>query len=154
MAQITIGGKEYLIPEMNFLAIERAWPFVMKATETVELMTGVSAALSVIAAGLMEAEDFNPADFDATPGDRDAVVLDRVVYFFKKNLKGNEIGIVRDTMFQILKEAGLEVTEGEALAALAAAAGLKLPETLSPETAPDTSLNSLPLDAREEAGTE
>lgn len=154
MAQITIGGKEYRIPEMNFLAIERAWPFVMKATETVELMTGVSAALSVIAAGLMEAEDFKREDFDATPEDRDAVVLDKVVYFFKKNLKGNEIGIVRDTMFQILKEAGLEVTEGEALAALAAAAGLELPETPSPETAPHTSLNSLPLDAKEEAGTE
>lgn len=154
MAQITIGGKEYRIPEMNFLAIERAWPFVMKATETVELMTGVSAALSVIAAGLMEADGFDPAEFDAKPEDQDSVVLDKVVYFFKKNLKGNEIGIVRDTMFQILKEAGLEVTEGEALAALAAAAGLKLPETPSPETAPDTSLNSLPLGAKEEAGTE
>lgn len=151
MAQITVGGKEYHIPEMNFLAIERAWPFVMRATETLELMAGVSAALSVIAAAIMEAEDFNPADFNASAEDRPEAVLEKVVYFFKKNLKGSEIGVVRDSMFQVLKEAGLEVTEGEALAALAAAAGLEVP---SPETAPDTSLSSLPLDAREEAGTE
>jgi hypothetical protein len=61
---------------------------------------------------------------------------------------------VKDGLLEILKEAGLEVTEGEAMAVLAAALGVT-PEEQSPstETAPDTSPSSSLPDVKEEAGT-
>ncbi len=155
MASITIGGKEYLIPEMNFLAIERSWPYVEKATSTIHPMEGVSAALGVFAAGIMEAEGFNKADFgidEDTTAEPD--IHKEIMYFLKKGLKGTEMDKVRVTMFEVLKEAGLEVTEGEATAVLTAALENETEEpNLFPETAPDTSQNSLPLDAKEDPGT-
>ena len=151
MAQITIGGKTYTIPEMNFLAIERAWPYVVDATETLDPMKGPSAALAVFAAALMEADDFNPADYDL-PEDiqGDARTHQAITRFFKKKLKGTELNKIQDTMFEVLKEAGLEVTPGEAITALSVALGQ---ETPSPETAQDTLQSSLPLELKEDPGT-
>lgn len=154
MAQIKIGGVEYHIPEMNFLSIERAWPFVVQATNSLDPMQGVGAALAVIASGLMEAEEFNPVDFGAEGLLKDREIHNAVTYFLKKNLLGTEIGLVRATMLEVLKEAGLEVTEGEATAVLAAAQGMLQEEaTPSPETVLDTSPSSSLPDVKEEAGT-
>lgn len=159
MATITIGGKAYIIPEMNFVAIERGWPYVEKATTTLDPIDGVSAALGVFAAGIMEADYFKKEDFNVSdwePGISEAPAEDEhihtgVIHFLKKGLKGLEMDKVRVTMFEVLKEAGLEVTEGEAPAVLAAAQGMEIDP--SPETAPDTSQNSSPPAAKEETGT-
>ena len=150
MAQITIGGTEYQLPEMNFLAIERAWPYVVEATEALDPMKGVSCALSVFASLMMEADDFDKIKFNVAEDVlTDYGIHQAVTRFLKKNLKGTEMGIVKDTMFQILKEGGLEITEGEMMQSLAdQLAGV----TPSPETAPPTLPSSLPQDAKEEVG--
>lgn len=164
MASIEIGGKTYVIPEMNFVAIERAWPYVEKATSTTHPMDGVSAALGVFAAGIVEADYFKPEDFDVSawePGISKALseeehIHERVTYFLKKGLKGTEMDKVRTTMFEVLKEAGLEVTEGEAQNALIAAVlGTEDQASLdlSPETAPAILPSSSPQDAKAETGT-
>lgn len=155
MASITIGGVEYIIPEMNFLSIERAWPHVQMATTALDPMVAVSAALAVIASGLMEAEPFDPSKYGITEPDLpEKVIHELIVYFFKKKIKGNELDRVQTAMFEVLKEAGLEVTEGEATAALMAALGTAQEEaTPSPETALDTSPSSLQPESKEEAGT-
>lgn len=152
MAQITVGGVEYQLPEMNFLAIERAWPFVVEATEALDPMKGISSALAVFAAALMEADDFDKATYNV-PEDvvTDFGIHNGVTRFLKKKLKGTEMPIVKDTMFQILKEGGLEITEGEMMQSLVDQ--VTEPESPSLETAPDTSLSSLPQDAKEETGT-
>lgn len=155
MATITIGGKDYVIPEMNFLAVERAWPYVQQATDAgFDPIKGSSAALSVFAAGLMEADDFNPVDYGLSADTKgDAATHQGVTRFLKKELKAKEMDKVRETMFEVLKEAGLEVTEGEAIAALAAALAPGTDQNLSQETVLDTSSSSSQQDAREAAGT-
>lgn len=155
MAQITLGGKDYVFPEMNFLAIERAWPFVTRATETTDAMAGVSASLGVFAAAYMEAEEFKASDFGITDEFTPDASIHRAVHrFFKKNLKGNEMGKVKDTMFEILKEAGLEVTEGESMDKIPEQLGIGMGSTMpSPETAADILLSSLQPELKEEAGT-
>jgi hypothetical protein len=161
MAKITIGGVEYTIPEMNFLAIERAWPYVVEATESQDPMKGPSAALGVFASAIMEAEDFDPTVFGlrgkpelgdtlATPLS-DEEIHKGVTHFFKKKLKGVELSRVKDTMLQVLKEAGLEVTEGELTKSPLEA--LQEAITDLPETAPPTSQSLSPPASREEAGT-
>lgn len=153
MAKITIGGKEYLIPEMNFLAVERAWPYVTEATETVDTMVGCSAAIAIFASGLMEADDFKLEDYLLDPTLRSDVLIHQgVTRFLKKKLKGNEMSKVRDTMFEVLKEAGLEVTLGEAPQSSQDEDDLADP-SLSTETAPDTSQSSSQPALKEEAGT-
>ena len=162
MAKLKIGGESYTVPEMNFIAIELAWPYIEEATNTLDPMKGPAAALYVIAAALMEADDFDPARFGISPTRPDRfnagvevpkdaeVILSEIVYFFKKKLRATEIPAVRDCMFDILREAGMEPEDpasGEAEA---------VPEAASPSpvTAPDTSLSSSPLELKEEAGTE
>lgn len=157
MADITIGGTKYYVPEMNFLAMERAWPYIQEATETLDPMKGASTALAVFAAAIMEGEEFNPEkDFGIQNADSlsDSQIHTQVTHFFKKKLKGTEVGVIRPTMFEVLKEAGLEVTEGEALMALQAALG-GMEEDPSPSMgiAQSTSPSSSPQDARVEAGT-
>lgn len=150
MATITIGGVTYDLPEMNFLAIERAWPYVEEASMTLDPMKGPSAALAVFAAAMMEADDFDPANFGVDPSvTSDVRIHLEVTKFLKKRLKGTELPRVKDAMFAMLEEAGLEVTEGEALRSL----GEALLATASPETALDISQSSLQPDAKEEAGT-
>lgn len=161
MASITIGGKTHVLPEMNFLAVERAWPYVEKATSSLDPIAGVSAALGVFAASMMEDDNFDVSHFDVSAWDPetsesptyDDHVHREVIHFLKKGLKGNEMDKVRTTMFEVLKEAGLEVTEGEVQNALVAAV-MDDQESLdlSPETAPDTSQSSLPLDAKGDPG--
>ena len=150
MAKVTIGGKEYEIPELNFDGLERAWPFVEEAMMTIDPMKGPAAGIRIVAAGLMEADNFNPADFgigeDESLGEDQT--FERVTKFLKKKLKATEIENVRKAIDDICDEAGLERTPaGEVLAPVEEAA------SASPETAPTTSPSSLPQDAVEETGT-
>lgn len=163
MAKITIGGNEYVIPEMNFIAVERAWPYVEKAMETIHPMHGTSAALSVIAAAMMEGPDFDPASFGIEVNEQDAetglprprgedAIFQDLTKTLKRRLKAREVGTVKLCLFEILEEAGFEMKDpasGEALAAL----GM---EMMSPSlvTAANTSPSSSQPDAKEEAGTE
>lgn len=158
MAQITIGKIEYDLPEMNFLAIERAWPFIQEATAALDPMQAVSASLAVFAAAIMEGEDFDKTRFNI-PKEvvSDFSIHNEVTRFFKKKLMGNELDRVKTTMFDLLKEGGLEITEGEILQSLADAQAEIVEEEamalLSQETALDTSPSSSRQDAKAEAGT-
>lgn len=150
MANATIGGIKYEVPELNFIALEKAWPFIERAIITQDPMEGTSAGVSIIAAGLIEAEGFDKTKFGIEEDDKLSWddTFDRVVIFLKRALKSGEIGNVRECVEQITEEAGLrEDTPGEAEAPTE---GEAMPST---ETAPDTSLNSSPQDAREAAGT-
>jgi hypothetical protein len=150
MAKVTVGGKEYEVPEMNFLALERCWPHIEEAMTTLDPIKGPAAGIRIIAAGLIEADHFKPTDFGI--GENETLgedqTFERVTHFLKKKLKANEIEAVRAALDEITKEAGLEEAEaGEA------------PQTpqqeASPsvETAPTTSPSSSPPDAKEGAGS-
>lgn len=163
MAKITIGGNEYTLPEMNFIAVERAWPFVELAMQTVHPMHGTSAALSVIAATMMEGPDFDPASFGIDSHEQDAetglprprsddAIFEDLTKVLKRRLKAKEVGLVKVCLFEVLEEAGFEMKDpasGEALAAL----GTEMMSP-SPVTAADISPSSSQPDAKEEAGTE
>jgi len=151
MAKVRIGGEDYTIPEMNFLAVERAWPFIEEAMISQHPMKGPSAALRIVAAGLMEKEDFDPLKFGfPEDGDKDDedLIFSSVTRFLKKQLKAKEIVEARKAVEQIIEEAGLQPAEGEE----GAVPGLET-TSHSTETAVDTSQSSLPQDAKEEAGT-
>lgn len=142
MATFTCAGKDYHVPEMNFLAIERAWPFVRKATEEYDPIKGSSAAIGVIAAAMFEGEGFKREDWDIEEGLDEDASFERLIYKIKKRIAANEIGNVKDAMFQVLAEGGLQVTEGELLASLQAL--LAQTEGSSLGTVLDTSPNSSP----------
>ncbi len=148
MAKVTLGGVEYTVPEMNFVALERAWPFIEMATESLHPMDGPRAALGVIAAGISEAEDFDRTKFGMAKDDdrKPDEVFETVLAFLKRAMKASEMGNVSDCMDQILEEAGLE----EAKKGPRPAPEEEHPST---ETAPDTSSSSLQPDVKEEAGT-
>lgn len=144
MAKATIGGKTYLIPELNFLALEKCWLYIMEAMASQDPIIGVRAALNVIAAGVVEAPDFDPKNFGLTEGPYTDYDIDVGVFnYLKRQCKAGEIGGVRDTVQEIIKEAGLEPEEGEAQ------------EAVSPgtETSPASSPSSSQQESKEEAGT-
>lgn len=149
MAKVVIGGTEYNVPEMNFIALERAWPYVDQAMMTLDPIKGPAAGICIVAAGLMYADHFNPNDFgilDAEKLDEDQT-FDRVVFFLKKKLKAKELDAVRVAVNKITEEAGLEPAEGE----VPPPPGTE-GENLSLETALDTSQSSSPPVAVEETG--
>lgn len=149
MAKVTIGGTEYEVPEMNFAALERAWPYVDEAMMTLDAIKGPAAGLCIVAAGLMYADHFDPAQFGIRADEMlgEDQTFDRVVKFLKRKLKAKELEQVRVAINQITEEAGLEPLEGEAPPA-------GTPEqNLSEETAPPTSQSSSPPVTAEETGT-
>src|SRR4051812_33097068 len=97
MAIVTVGGTEYEVPEMNFSALERAWPFVEQAMIAQDPMKGVAAGISIIAAGLLEAEHFDKTKFGIGPDEMlgEEQTFDRIVYFLKKKIKAKEIDGIR-----------------------------------------------------------
>lgn len=155
MAKVTVGGTEYEVPELNFIALERSWPFIEEAMTALDPMKGVSAALHIIAAGLVEADNFDPATYNIKPEDisatldRETQVFELVAKFLKRKTKATEIDGVRKAIVEITKEAGLEPEEGEGDTAEA--------EEAAPNLSPETSTHTLPSSsqpgAREEAGT-
>lgn len=116
MAKVTIGATEYEVPEMNFMALERAWPFVEEAMVSAgtDPMRGPLAAMRIIAAGIMEDESFQPQKFNVTAtADEPDKIHDQVVFFLRKKLKAREIHLLKDGIDAILVEAGLVTPEGE-----------------------------------------
>lgn len=137
MATLTVGGKEYNVPEMNFLAVERAWPHVVEATAAFDPMKGSAAAIAVIAAAMFEGENFNREEWGIDADVPNDLAYQNLITIIKRRMKATEISSAKDTMLKILEEGGLQVSEGELLESL----GLveSLPDLPSPETAEDTS---------------
>jgi hypothetical protein len=150
MAQVTIGGIEYTVPELSFLALERAWPYLNDAVVQMDPMAAVSSALQVVVAGIMDQENFNPEDFGIKPeqinvhSDRDDQIFTLLTKVMKKRLLAREIADIRLAILVIQKEAGLEAEEGE---------GEKAPVNPSTETGAPSSQNSSQPAVREEVGT-
>jgi hypothetical protein len=151
MAKVTVGGTEYEVPEMNFAALERAWPFVEQAMLAQDPMKGVAAGICIIAAGLVEADHFDKTQFGigAEEALGDEQTFDRVVYFLKRKIKAKEIEGIRKSVDQINQEAGLEPVSGEDSPPTA-----DQTQNHSTETAPTSSQSLSPQDTREEAGAE
>lgn len=153
MAKVLIGGTTYHVPEMNFLAVERSWPYVEKAMQTLDPIQGPAAGIMIVLSSIVEDEDFDPEYFGLNAEDyRTGTELDRNKAFedlaklWKRKLKATEIMGIRVAVNEVTREAGLLADEGELLPE-----GLD-PGTLSMGTVPDTSVNSSPPDAKEEAG--
>lgn len=154
MAIVKIGGTDYEVPELNFVALERAWPFIEEAMTALDPMKGVSAAIHIIAAGLVEADNFDQSTYGIKPEDLDAR-LDRedqiftlTAKFLKRKTKATEISGIREAVVEISREAGLEPKEGED-----EPVGVEGTTSLSPETSAPTSPSSLQPGAKEAAGT-
>jgi len=147
---IQIGKINHDLPEMNFAAIERAWPYVEIATTILDPIQGVAAGLRIIAATIMESEDFDPTKYGMSADESltQDEIFEAVTYRLKKDLKGNQVDQVRQAILAMLKDADLiqDADSGEELAGQEAA-------NLSQETAPATSPSSSQLDAREAVGT-
>lgn len=155
MAKVLIGGTEYHVPEMNFLAVERSWPYVEKAMETLDPIQGPAAGIMIVLSAIVENEDFDPAHFGLNPDDyKTGTELDRNKAFedlaklWKRKMKATEIMGIRVAVNEVTREAGLLSDEGELLAE-----GLD-PATLSMGTALTTFASSSQPDAKEEAGSE
>lgn len=124
MAKITIGGVEHTIDEMNFVAVEMAWPFIEQAMATVHPIAGTNAALAVIAAGLMESEGYDCQKWDIEPTGIDdegkswprhpSLIHIDMTERLRRKLKANEIGSVKLCLFDLIREAGFDMaTAGE-----------------------------------------
>ena len=110
MAKITIGEVEYFVPELNFYALERAWPFIETAmvSEGLDPMQGPNAALRIIAAGIVEDENFQPETFNVTAkADNPDAIYEEVVLFLRKKLKARQIHSLKACIDTIIEEAGL-----------------------------------------------
>jgi len=152
MAKVTIGGTEYEVPELNFVALERAWPYTQQAQLSRDPMEAVNAGIHIIASGIVEGDNFDMAVFNINPEDlaptidREEQIFHGVVYFLRKKLKATEIGPAQLAIFEILREAGLEAEPGELLE-------MTEEEKTLMETSTPSSQSSSPQDAKEEAGT-
>jgi len=116
MAKIKIGNVEYTVPELTFMALERAWPYVEASMISVsgDPMRGPNAALRIIAAGIVDGENFDPARYNVKSSlEEEDAVHDEVVNFFRRRLKAREIPLLKDCIDEILVEAGLVAPEGE-----------------------------------------
>ena len=156
MAKVTIGGVEYHCPEMNFLAVEVAWPHVARTMITQDPIQAVGAGVHVVAACLQEQEEFDPKQFgfndeqiENLPKMSRQDINDLVAHFLKKKMKAGEIPNIRGAVEQIIEEAGLLPDQGEGEKSES-----EDPTSPGTETAPSSSVISSPPESREVAGTE
>lgn len=149
MAKCIIGGTEYTVPELNFVGLEKAWPYIEAAMTTQDPMKGPSAGLSVIAAGIVYDESFDPKKFNIPEEDNatEDEVFDFVTQYLKRKLKSSEIKNVINCLHDIQEEAGLIPDEDPP--APPPGTGEENPST---ETAANTSLNSSQPELKEVAG--
>ena len=153
MAKIKIGGDYYEVPELNFLALERSWPFIAQSMISTDPIQGVSAAIHVIAAGIIEAPHFSPMAFGIREGDinpllnTDDQLFELVTRFLKRRTLATEISGIREGLQAITREAGLEPEEGEDVKGEEEAPNPSM-ETLLP-----SSQSSLPPEQKGGAGT-
>jgi hypothetical protein len=154
MAKVKLGGKEYLISELNFIALEKAWDAIEVFMEdaTINPVKACGLAVKVIAAAVQEEPEFDRAQFGITadevltPEEQDA----RIELFFKKQVKGPELPELQVSVMEIMEEAGLMAAEGELLAAMKAMKELKSSMVTSAASLPSSS----PPESREEVGAE
>lgn len=154
MAKVTIGEVEYFIPELNFIALERAWPYVEVAMTSLNPLVAVGAGIRIIAAGILAREEelplfemfkINIAEHIKPGLDRDEQIFDLINAFLKKALKSSQIGNVRLAVQTITEEAGLVPEEGEGSKAQVENPGTAISDPSSP--------NLLQPDTREDPGT-
>lgn len=156
LTTVTLGDREYELPEMNFAALEMAWPFIEEALLSASPVTYPSAAVSILVCLWMEDEEgfdimapmWEPVrekhkvDADSTYRHQ----FDSMVMFFKRSVKAAQVPQLREAIDLLLKDAQIiqdkEPGSGEAQGAA--------PLT---ETSTTSSPSSLPQDAKEEAGT-
>jgi hypothetical protein len=156
MAELMMNGIKHTVPEMNFVAVERAWPYMVDAMGSQDPIKGASAAVAVIAAGLMEMDSFKEADYGitndmiSTTEERDPQVHRLVQMYMKRKLKASEMGLVTLCVITMVQEAGLSPAEGEPRPPLV---DPKLTENLLTEMSTESSQSSLPLELKEAAGT-
>lgn len=157
MAKLTLSGEEHIIPELNFAALERAWPFI-----EIALVSGGGdplrqqlAALQVVAAGIMEDENFQPDKYKVTvAADNPDKIHEQIVNHLRKKLKAREIAALRTCLFEIIEEAGLTMAnEGEQSGTEEETEAEASLDPHSTETAPATSPSLSPPDAKAEAGS-
>lgn len=116
MAKITIGDTTYTVPELTFIALERAWPYVQASmvSDGADPMRGPNAALRIISAGILHGEHFDPNKFDVTAGpDEEDLQHDQLTMFLRRKMKANQISTLSACIGVMLEEAGLVVTTGE-----------------------------------------
>jgi len=109
MAKVTIGDKEYDVPELNFIALERAWPHVELTLQQLNPMVACAAGIAIIAAGLQEAEHFVQTEFGMLEHEvwSEGQVFVKVQDFLKKKLKSSQLGNIRECIEKILEETGV-----------------------------------------------
>lgn len=142
---IILGGKEFVIPELNFTAVERAWSWIAQAMYSSDPIQSANCGLHIVASGLMEADHFDAEAYGSSNERSEENILEDVVKFLKKTMKASDLKALGKGINAIVKEAGI-IEENPP----------KAPATASPST--ETSPPSLPSlsqqDVREEAGTE
>lgn len=116
MAKVTIGETTYIIGELNFIAMKKAWGAIQNTMLELDPMLAVGAAIEVIAYAIQEEPGFNPQDFDILA---DEVLLPhevdaRIVSFLERKLKATQIQNIQIALDEIITEAGLRPEEGEA----------------------------------------
>jgi hypothetical protein len=122
MAKVTIGGKEYLIGELNFIALRKSWSAIdaFMEADSVNPIKGAEVSLKIIAAAVQEEEYFKREDFGIAadlilkPSEVDEFVEE----YLARQMKASEVSGVQFVIFDIMKEAGLAGEPGEIQAAL------------------------------------
>lgn len=122
MAKVKIGGKDYLISELNFVALRKSWSAidVFMESDSVNPIKGAEVSLKIIAAAVQEEEGFKREDFGIDPELilTSAEVDELVEEYLAKQMKANELSGVQFVIFDIMKEAGLAGEPGEIQKAL------------------------------------
>jgi len=170
MAKITVGTIEHQIDDMNFIAVELAWPYIEIAMSTVHPIAGTNAALAVIAAGLMESEGFDAKDWDIDPTLTEELPGDtpdapkrikkwpkpvegihiEMTNMLRRRLKASEMASVKLVLFEMIEQAGFDIADTVSGGALPVEEATASP---SPETVMPISLNSSQPESKAEAGT-
>lgn len=134
MAKLIMGDREIEIPVFNFKKLKKAWPLFKKVAnvDPDNPMSSFDDAISVILVGLQNTEHA-----DLTRDD------------IEDELRGDQVLGLQKTVTDIMKDSGLVTVSAEGKAEPVA----ESPES-STETSTPSSLNSSPLDASPEVGTE
>lgn len=147
MAKVTIGDKDYIVRELNFIAIEKTWATIQTTMVMRDPIQAVGSAIDIFAAALQEEPEFKKEDF-GIPAEAvlEADEMDVLVsQFLKRKLKAGQIGGVQVALDQVIEEAGLRPPEGE---------GMSPGENPGTATSDQSLHSSLLEDAKGETGIE
>lgn len=153
---VTLGTREYELPEMNFAALEMGWPFIEEALFSASPVQYPSAAVSILVTLWMEEEKgfdimapiWEPVrekykvDADSTYKHQ----FDSMVMYLKRNIKAHQVPQLRAAIDKLLLSAGIVQEKG-------AESGEAQGAAPSTETSTTSLPNSSQPVAKEEAGT-